>query len=146
MGLKIFEKYGGLCEPVTAIGALTIRAVTLVTAAPLPDRTRVSSSSDPIGTVLGQMAERKGPEHYGAERLESEAVKAERLIAAGLKQARWSAADLTRHRKGHPVKVRLAQQLRTQTTLTVAQIADHLAMGSRGYAVQLLWRAAHRKK
>jgi hypothetical protein len=41
------------------------------------------------------------------------------------------------------VKVRLAQQLRAQTTLTVAQVAARLQMGTRAYAVQLLWRAAH---
>ncbi|MCU0786374.1 MAG: transposase [Verrucomicrobia bacterium] len=93
--------------------------------------------------LLAQMAERKGAEHYGAERHESEQEKAERLIAAGLKKARWTEADLKRQRKGHPVKVRLAQQLRAQTTLTVAQIAERLQMGTRGYAVRLLWCAAH---
>lgn len=91
--------------------------------------------------LLGQMAERKGAEHYGEERRESELAKAERLIAAGLAVARWTEADLSRQRKGHPVKVRLAQQLRAQTTLTVGQIAERLRMGTRGYAVQLLWRA-----
>jgi hypothetical protein len=96
--------------------------------------------------LLGQMAERIGLEHYGAERLESELEKAERLIADGLKTARWKEADLTRQRKGHPVKVRLAQQLRAQTTLTVGWIAGRLHMGTRGYAVQLLWRAARKNK
>jgi len=91
--------------------------------------------------LLGQMAERKGPEHYGAERRESELAKAERLLAVELKKVRWSEADLARQRKGHPVKVRLAQQLRAHTTLTVGQIAKRLQMGSRGYAVQLLWQA-----
>jgi hypothetical protein len=95
--------------------------------------------------LLGQMAERKGPEHYGEERSESEWAKAERLIAAGLNKARWIEADLARKPKGHPVKVRLAQQLRAQTTLTVGQIAERLQMGSRGYAVQLLWHAARQK-
>lgn len=91
--------------------------------------------------LLGQMAERKGAEHYGEERRESELAKAERLLAVGLKKARWTEPDLARQRKGHPVKVRLAQQLRRQTTLTVGQIAARLQMGSRGYVVQLLWRA-----
>jgi putative transposase len=91
--------------------------------------------------LLAQMAERRGPEHYGEERCESEQVKAERLITAGLKKARWTEARLEQERKGHPVKVRLALQLRAQTTLTVAQIAERLCMGTRSYAVQLLWRA-----
>ena len=87
------------------------------------------------------MAERVGAEHYGEERRESESEKAERIISAGLKTARWTEADLVRQRKGHPVKVRLAQQLRSQTTLTVGQIAERLNMGTRGYAVRLLWLA-----
>ena len=91
--------------------------------------------------LLGQMAERKGPEHYGAERRESELEQAERLIVSGLTAARWTAADLARQRKGHPVKVRLAQQLRAQTTLTVGQIAERLQMGTRAYATRLLWLA-----
>jgi hypothetical protein len=95
--------------------------------------------------LLGQMAERKGPEHYGEERRESELEQAERLITAGLHKAGWVEADLARQRKGHPVKVRLAQQLRAQTMLTVGWMAVRLQMGSRGYAVQLLWRAAHPK-
>jgi len=95
--------------------------------------------------LLGQMAERKGPEHYGEERRESELEQAGRLITAGLQKAGWTEADLAQQRKGHPLKVRLAQQLRAQTTLTVGQIAERLCLGSRGYAVQLLWRAARQK-
>ena len=91
--------------------------------------------------LLGQMAERLGPEHYGEERHASVAEQADQIIAAGLKRARWTEADLGRQRKGHPVKVRLAQQLRNQTTLTVGQIAERLPLGSRGYAVRLLWLA-----
>ncbi len=91
--------------------------------------------------LLGQMAERVGPEHYGEERHASVAEQADQIIAAGLKRARWTETDLGRQRKGHPVKVRLAQQLRNHTTLTVGQIAERLQMGSRGYAVRLLWLA-----
>ena len=92
--------------------------------------------------LLSQIAERVGAEHYGDERHESEVVKAERLIATGLKKARWTEDHLKRERKGHPVKVRLAQELRSRTTLTVRQIAARLRMGTRNYAAQLLWRAA----
>jgi putative transposase len=91
--------------------------------------------------LLAQMVERRGAEHYGAERRESESEKAGGIIAAGLKKARWTEADLKQQRKGHPVKVRIAQALRAQTTLTVAQIAGRLQMGTRGYAMRLLWEA-----
>src|SRR5215471_1897251 len=94
--------------------------------------------------LVGQIAERKGAEHYGEERRESEAEKAEGIIAVGLRKARWTTAELKRRRKGHPVKLRLARQLRAETTLTVAQIAERLNMGTRGYVVQLLWRAGNR--
>ena len=70
--------------------------------------------------LLAQIAARRGPEHYGEERRESENEKAERLIAAALKKARWTEAHLEQQYKGHPVKVRLALQLRAETTLTVA--------------------------
>jgi putative transposase len=96
--------------------------------------------------LLAQMAERVGPEHYGEERRESEREKAERLIAAGLKQARWTEGRMEQERKGHPVKVRLGLQLRKQTTLTVAEIAERLHLGTRSYAVQLLWRAGQRPR
>jgi len=39
----------------------------------------------------------------------------------------------------------LAQQLRAPTTLTAGWIAGRLQMGSRGYSVQLLWRASQQK-
>src|SRR5215471_2275567 len=91
--------------------------------------------------LLAQMAERRGAEHYGAERAESEAEKAAQIISSGLKRARWTEADLKRQRKGHPMKVRIAQALRTHTTLTVGQIAERLQMGTRAYAVRLLWEA-----
>jgi len=93
--------------------------------------------------LLAQMADKRGADHYGEEWAESAAERAEQIIAAGLKKARWTEADLQRQRKGHAVKVRLAQQLRKQTLLTVGQIAERLHMGTRGYAVHLLWRAAH---
>ena len=62
----------------------------------------------------------------GAERPESELEKVERIIIAGLQKARCTESDLKSRRKGHPAKVRLAQQLRSQTTLTVAWIAARL--------------------
>jgi hypothetical protein len=92
--------------------------------------------------LLAQLAERLGPEHFGEERSESETEKAERIIHAGLRKARWLESDLKAQRKGHPVKVRLAQALRAQTTLTVGQLAARLQLGTRAYAARLLWLAA----
>ena len=67
---------------------------------------------------LGQMAKQKGSDHYGEERRKSEGVEAERLIAARLKLACWLPGNWVGQRKGHPVKVRLARNLRKRTTIT----------------------------
>ena len=67
---------------------------------------------------------------------EAEAVQAERLVIEGLKRMGWSEADLRARRKGEPKKVELARQLRSQTTMPLAWIAERLNMGSRG---QLAW-------
>lgn len=41
----------------------------------------------------------------------------------------WKEADLTQRRKGDPGKVRIARQLRQETTMTLAWIAQRLQMG-----------------
>jgi hypothetical protein len=41
-------------------------------------------------------------------------------------------------RKGHPGKVKLARELRFQTTMSLAWVAERLGLGSRGYLAWLL--------
>lgn len=50
----------------------------------------------------------------------------------------WNKDDLRRRRKGDTRKVKLARRLRTEMTLTLAWVAQHLAMGRWGYVAQLL--------
>jgi hypothetical protein len=71
---------------------------------------------------------------------EAEVVQAERRVIEGLKRIGWSEADLKARRKGEPKKVELAWQLRSQTTLPLAWIAERLQMGSRGHLAWLLQR------
>ena len=78
--------------------------------------------------LLTQMSERMGAERYGEERAEE------------LKLGRWQEADLKTRPKGDSVKVALAARLRAETTMTVGWIADHMAMGTRGYLNHLLYR------
>ncbi|HEY4076846.1 MAG TPA: hypothetical protein VGM26_07925, partial [Rhizomicrobium sp.] len=59
---------------------------------------------------------------------------------AGLKWMVWTQADLAKRRKGEAGKVRLAAELRSQTTMPLAWIAARLQMGSRGYLTWLLYR------
>ena len=80
--------------------------------------------------LLGQMAERVGPSHYGAERQESGEEKAERIVAQELKRRRWTEATLSSRRKGDSQKVKMAARLRRETIMTLKWIAQRLQMGS----------------
>lgn len=90
--------------------------------------------------LLGQMQERLGAEHYGAERQETAEVRAERIVAGELKRRRWGLGELERQAKGDAVKVAIAERLRVETTMTVQWIAERLQMGTPGYVNHLLYR------
>ena len=93
--------------------------------------------------LLGQMKERLGAEHYGAERQETAEAQAEGIVTEELKRRRWREEDLGRRAKGDAVKVALAARLRAETVMTVKWIAERLQMGSAGYVNLLLY---HRRK
>jgi hypothetical protein len=86
--------------------------------------------------LLEQVSTAPGPSHFGA----AVEVKAECLVVAALKQIGWREANLKESRKGDPRKVKLAQELRSKTTVPLAWIAQRLWMGSRGYLAWLLQR------
>ena len=88
--------------------------------------------------LLGEMREQTGPNHAGAERRESEAAWAGQWLAAELKRLDWTAAELADRRKGDPQKVELARQIRAETTMTLAWIAEKLNMGAAGSLANLL--------
>jgi hypothetical protein len=88
--------------------------------------------------LLEQVDTRSGPSHFGEAVQEAEGVQAERLVVTGLKRMGWSEADLKARRKGEPRKVELAAELRSQTTMPLAWIAERLNMGSRGHLAWLL--------
>ena len=54
------------------------------------------------------------------------------LVVEGLKRMGWSEADLRARRKGEPRKVDLAWELRSQTTMPLAWLAERLNLGTRG--------------
>jgi hypothetical protein len=91
--------------------------------------------------LLEQVDTPPGPSHFGEAVQEAEAVQAERRVVEGLKRLGWSEADLRARRKGEPRKVELAWELRSQTTMPLAWIAERLAMGTRGH---LAWLLQHR--
>jgi hypothetical protein len=90
--------------------------------------------------LLEQVETRSGPSHFGEVVQEAEVVQAERRVIEGLKRIGWSEADLKARRKGEPKKIELAWQLRSQTTMPLAWIAERLQMGSRGHLAWLLQR------
>jgi putative transposase len=89
--------------------------------------------------LLAMMAGRMGAEHYGEERRETDEARAERLVSEELKKARWNEQTLEQRRKGDPAKIRMAQRLRRETTMTHAWIAQRLKMGTRGHLTHLLY-------
>jgi REP element-mobilizing transposase RayT len=82
-------------------------------------------------------SQQMGEHHYGEERRESAEDKAARLVAAALKEAGWKESDLALRRKGDPVKIALARQLRRETTMPLKWICDRLEMGS--------WKSINRR-
>ena len=88
--------------------------------------------------LLEQVDTRPGPSHFGEAVQEAEVAQAERLVVEGLPRMGWSEADLRARRKGEPKKVALARELRSQTTMPLAWIAERLNMGTRGHLAWLL--------
>ena len=71
------------------------------------------------------------PEYFGGEgKQESAEEHAERLVEEALGRMRWTETDLSHRRKGDPSKMRLARQLRGETTMTLQWIASRLQMGT----------------
>jgi putative transposase len=95
--------------------------------------------------LLKQVSTPAGPSHFGEAVQEAVEVRAERIVAEGLKRLRWSEADLAARRKGEPGKVRLARELRAQTTMPLSWIAARLSMGTRGYLAWLMGQRVRAK-
>ena len=74
------------------------------------------------------------PHHGGEEQQESAEAKAQRLLNQQLQGWGLTPNDLHLRPKGDGAKVKVASELRSQTTMTWAWIAQQLSMGSGGYA------------
>ena len=88
--------------------------------------------------LLEQVHTPLSPSHYGEAVHEAVEARAERLISKGLKGFGWTEQHLAARPKGHPAKIELAVQLRSQTTMPMQWIAKRLNMGSRGHLTWLL--------
>lgn len=88
--------------------------------------------------LLAAAGERVGQSHYGTERQEAGEARAQRLVREGLQALGWTEKELSQRRKGDTGKVKLARQLRAETTMTLNWIAQRLHMGSWTYVSNLL--------
>ena len=95
--------------------------------------------------LLEQMEVGSGMRHYGEAVVEVIQAKAERLAREGLRKVGLREEDLAQTAKGAERKVRVAKELRANTTMTVAWIARRLQMGTRGYLRWLLERKAEER-
>jgi hypothetical protein len=89
--------------------------------------------------LVEAMEEKLGAEHYGEEKQETAVAKAERIVMEELKKRRWQPAVLEQRPKGDPEKVKIAQRMRCETTMTLAWIAQRLGMGTKTHLAHLLY-------
>jgi hypothetical protein len=92
--------------------------------------------------LLVQVSELAGPEHRGEEVRQSAQQKAERIVQEELGKLGWGMPDLAGRPKGDARKVRIAERLRRETTMTLAWIGERLSMGAPGHVSCLLYRKA----
>jgi hypothetical protein len=88
--------------------------------------------------LADKLARRGGKGVRASERRETDTALAERLLSEALTKVRWLEIDLATRPKGHPVKVKIAQQLRWETPMSRQWIANRLSMGSVSYVSNLL--------
>jgi putative transposase len=69
---------------------------------------------------------------------ESQRIKAADLLKELLRREKVSISDLKQMRKGDPIKIKLAAEIRKKTTMSLKWIAEHLHMGSWTYVSNLL--------
>ena len=80
--------------------------------------------------LLEQMNEKTGENQDAKERRESSEEKARRILLDEMKQQGWAEKDLKRKSQGDRKKVKIAQRLRAERTVTLKWIAEELQMGT----------------
>ena len=91
--------------------------------------------------LLEEIRGNQGNHHGGEERRESEEAWAEKLVMEEMRRRRWTARDLAQRLKGDSQKLKIAQRLRKETTMTLTWIASRLNMGTAGSLANLLRNA-----
>lgn len=97
-----------------------------------------------LARLLDRMEGKQTEHHNARERADTAEMKAERIIQARLKEMGWSESDLRERGKCVPEKVRLAQELRAETTLSLKRVAERLNMGTWTNVSSLLYKVTKR--
>ena len=95
-------------------------------------------AEDFIARLLDRMTGSPNEHHYARERTQTDEQKAQSIIAVRLKELGWGKAELAARRKSDAHKVKLARELRAQTTVSLKWIAGRLEMGSWTHVSNLL--------
>jgi hypothetical protein len=95
--------------------------------------------------LLAVAGGRLGATIYGAERREAQDAQARRLLREEMGRLGWDPAALRQQGKGDARKVRMAERLRQETTMSLKWIAEHLQMGSWTHVSNLLGARKTRK-
>jgi hypothetical protein len=94
-----------------------------------------------LSRLLDQIEGKLTENHRARERSDTAEAKAERIIQAGLREIGWTENDLRERHKCAPEKVRMAQRLRAETTLSLKRVAERLNMGTWTNTSNLLYQA-----
>jgi len=80
--------------------------------------------------LLDQAHTRTSESHHAQTRRETTEEKARRILREELDRLGWTGAELIRRAKGDARKIRIAQRLRAETSVTLKWIAEALQMGT----------------
>ena len=99
-----------------------------------------------LARLLDRLDGKLTENHQARERADTAEMKAEKIIQSKLEEIGWSETDLCERGKCAPEKIRIAQQLRAETTFTLKRVADRLAMGTWTNVSKLLYEARKNKE
>jgi len=94
-----------------------------------------------LSRLLDQMEGKLSENHEAPERADVAEAKAERIIQSSLREMGWTEDDLRERHKCAPEKVRMAERLRAETTLSLKRVAERLHLGTWTNTSNLLYKA-----
>lgn len=97
-------------------------------------------AEDFLDRLLAKVARPAQSGHGRSVHEETEGAVARRIVAEELTAEGWTLEELPVRRKGAAAKVRIAQRLRAETTLSLKQIAELLHMGTPTHVAHLLYQ------